>query len=138
MNKIGIDTNVFIYALDANSIYHQKCANLLEDNAKSLFTTSKTLSEYIAVCTKLGVEHSIMYNFYQEIKQNTTVLFPSSTSLVLFEQLVQTYKPQKNRVYDIEIVSIFLAEGISEIASLNYDDFKNIKEITLFDFQNIA
>ncbi len=59
MNKVGIDTNVFIYTLDKSSPHHKKCDILLKDPENELFTTTKNISEFIAVFTKIGVDREI-------------------------------------------------------------------------------
>jgi len=133
MNKVGIDTNVFIYTLDNSSPHHKKCDNFLKDTENELFTTTKNVSEFIAVCTKIGVDREKMNGMYNEIKSNITILYPTEDSLKTFEQLNEKYQPKGNRVYDVEIVSVFTTNNISKIATVNIDDFKNITEIELID-----
>jgi len=133
MNKVGIDTNVFIYVLDKSSPHHKKCDNFLKDTENELFTTTKNISEFIAVCTKIGVEREKMNGMYNEIKSNIKILYPTEKSLTAFEQLNEKYQPKGNRVYDVEIVSIFTSNNVTSIATLNIDDFKNITEIKLIE-----
>ncbi len=133
MNKIGIDTNIFIYAMDKSSIHHKNCVNILNDIENDLCTSTKNISEYFAVCTKINVNRDKMYSFYQEIKNNIKIFYPTKKSLEIFEFLNKKYKPKGNRVYDIEIVSIFLSKNINKIATINRKDFKNIIEIELID-----
>ena len=63
MNKIGVDTNIFVYALDNSSIYHSICDTFLKDTENELFTTAKNLSEFVAVCTKIGIGQYEMKGF---------------------------------------------------------------------------
>ncbi|MCB1193035.1 MAG: PIN domain-containing protein [Leptospiraceae bacterium] len=135
MNKIGVDTNIFVYALDNSSIYHSICDTFLKDTENELFTTAKNLSEFVAVCTKIGIGQYEMKGFYDEIKNNITILYPNEETLKVFEQLIDKYQPKGNRVYDIEIVSIFISNNINKLATINTDDFKNITEINLFEFK---
>ena len=86
MSKLLIDTNIFIYALDPESIHYKKSIGYL-NSANQLFTTSKNISEYFAVTSKIGVKASIAMDFYHEIKQNVIVLFPTERSLKIFEKL---------------------------------------------------
>jgi predicted nucleic acid-binding protein len=58
MNNILIDTNVLVYALDADSKFHEKSKSLVENENHNLFTTSKNLSELLVVLTR-GPEVSI-------------------------------------------------------------------------------
>ena len=48
MNKIAVDTNVFIYTLDSSSPHHKKCENFLKDTDYELYITTKNISEYVA------------------------------------------------------------------------------------------
>jgi hypothetical protein len=43
--------------------------------------------------------------------------------------LIRNYDPRGNSVYDIEIVSVMLANGLRKDATANIDDFSNIDEI---------
>lgn len=130
MSKLLIDTNIFIYALDKDSIHHQKSVEYLTSKDK-LFTTSKNISEYFAVTSKIGIETAITIGFYGEIKQNLVVLYPNDKSLLIFEKLYKKYAPKGNRVFDLEIVSIMLANKIHKIATLNQKDFITIDEVQL-------
>ena len=134
MNKIGIDTNLLIYTLEQTSPFHAKSFNLLNDINNNLFTTSKNISEYFAVCTKLGIKASIIEGFYKEIKNNFTILFLSNKSLATFETLFKKYNPKGNRIYDIEVASILISNNILKIATVNVDDFNNIDEVEIIPF----
>jgi len=135
MTKVGIDTNIFIYTLDKSSTFHEKCYNFLKDNENDLYTTTKNISEYIAVCTKIGIDSEIMYGMYNEIMNNVTILYPTRDSLNTFEQLIKKYQPKGNKVYDVEIVSVLKSNNVNIIATVNIDDFKNISEIKLIDLE---
>ncbi|OQX63213.1 MAG: hypothetical protein B5M56_03740 [Desulfococcus sp. 4484_241] len=51
-NAILVDTNVLIYAVDADSRFHEQASNFLSDSALKLFTTSKNISESLVVLTR--------------------------------------------------------------------------------------
>jgi len=53
------------------------------------------------------------------LKENCNILKPTDRSLDVFETLIKKYKPRGNRVYDIEIVSIMLANEIKKVATAN-------------------
>jgi predicted nucleic acid-binding protein len=133
MNKVVLDTNVLIYALDESSIFHLRASEILQDENNLLFTTSKNISEYFAVCSKLGVDSNKFLGFYEDLTHNLTFLFPNEYSLQHFEMLLQKYKPKGNRVYDVEIFSIMLANNIKYVATFNVEDFKNISEVEIIN-----
>ncbi len=131
MNKILVDTNVFIYALDKISIYNKQSSQILTSPNNILFTSTKNISELFAIISKLNLNRDAFNRFYSELKQNTEILFPSNESLAIFERFIKKYKPIGNRVFDIEIVSIMLSYDINRLATFNKKDFKDIKEIEL-------
>ncbi len=130
MTEILIDTNVFLYDLDRSSVHHSAASSILS-SGHPLRTTSKNIAEFFAVTSKFKVDTLTVWNYYQEIKQNTRILFPSSQSLTILEQLIKTYQPVGNRVFDMEIVSIALSHHVKTIATFNRKDFTQIREITL-------
>lgn len=131
MNELVIDTNIFVYALDKNSMFNKISSDLLTGSDNVLFTTTKNISEIFAITSKLNVGRTLINRFYAEVKQNIGILFPSNQSLEIFEKLIKKYKPIGNRVYDFEIVSIMLSYDIKQIATFNKKDFVEIEEIKL-------
>ncbi|MCK9269530.1 MAG: type II toxin-antitoxin system VapC family toxin [Bacteroidales bacterium] len=129
MNSILLDTNVLIYAFDESSEFHQKSVELFESEENNLFVTTKNISEFFAVCSKLNFDLNKTLGFYADIKENFEILKPSEYSLTIFESLIRKYNPRGNRVYDIEIVSVMLTNGLTKVATANFGDFSNIDEI---------
>lgn len=123
MNNILVDTNILIYGFNQDSIYHERSKNLLSDPLNSLFITSKNISEFFAVTSKLKADLQLSLNFYFDIKSNSTLLLPTENSLTIFETLIKKYQPIGNRVYDVEIVSIMLDNNLVNIATINKNDF---------------
>lgn len=135
MINLVLDTNILIYALDKDSIFHSKSKEILENATFNRFITTKSITEYFAVCSKLDYELEKVIAFYDEIERNISFLFPSKESLIIFTELIEKYKPRGNRIFDIEIVSVMLANDVKNLATFNIDDFKNITEINLLPFE---
>ena len=133
INNALADTNILIYRFDKNSIFHQKAKTFLTDPLNSLFITSKNISEFFAVTSKLKIDIQLCLNYQGNIKANTTILFPTDKSLSIFENLVKKYQPIGYQVYDIEIVSIMLDNGLKDIATFNRKDFININEVRIIE-----
>ncbi|MBI5916364.1 MAG: PIN domain-containing protein [Bacteroidetes bacterium] len=129
--KILLDTNILLYALDVASQYHASVTKILTDPSSELFTTSKNISEYFAVCSKLNIPFSDSLIFYRSVCENARILFPDAGSLAIFETLLQKYQPKGNRVFDLEIVAIGLANQLTTIATANFKDFIGITEISI-------
>ncbi len=131
MNNVFVDTNIFIYSLDCDSIYNTRARKILESQEFNLFTSSKNISELFAVGTKYKFDSEVLDKFYYEIKRNINILFPIFHSLSIFELLIQKYKPIGNSVFDMELISVMLMNKINHIATFNNKDFENIQEVSI-------
>jgi len=120
-----------VYAYDANSAFHQKAIVFLSSTIFDFHVSTKNISEFFAVLSKRGEPFSKAFQFYHGIQKNTATLFPDSNSLAVFENLLQKYQPKGNRIFDLEIVSVAVANQIPEIATVNLKDFSGIAEITV-------
>jgi len=128
-SKVVLDTNILIYALDSGSIHHDFAVKFIESH-HNCYITTKTVSEFVAVLSKMGL-YNVVENELGKITSAFTVITPNEKSLDIFKELILKYHPKGNRVYDFEIVSVMLAHGIKKIATINVDDFKDIKEIEI-------
>lgn len=133
MINLLVDTNILIYGFDKNSVYHQQAKSILLDPSYALFITTKNISEFFAVTSKLKIDLQLCLKYHEDIKINTTILFSTETSFNYFEKLIQKYQPTGNQVYDIEIVSVMLDNNIRHIATLNKKDFINITEVQMIE-----
>ncbi len=136
MNKILLDTNILIYAIDADSKYHKKSLDLIYDSTLSLYTTSKNISEFLVVLTRteairIEVKEALEILLDLLSISNITVLYPTEESSEVFYNLIKKYNPSGLRIHDFEIISIGLSCGIRKIATRNISDFKNIKEVEI-------
>lgn len=100
-----------------------------------MFITTKNISEFFAVCSKLKLDFDKTFGFYADIKEYFTILKPDDLSLSKFEILLKKYQPKGNRVYDIEIVSIMLANNLKRIITANIIDFIDISEVELIEIK---
>ncbi len=133
MSKILVDTNVLIYSLDKNSRYHLASISLLSNPNYSLYVSTKNISEFVAVATKQKVEYSIITEFLAELPKNVKILFPDHKSLKIFYNLFHSNKPVGNKVYDMEIVSVMIANKIPTIATFNPKDFVEYEDIEILN-----
>lgn len=99
-----------------------------------LFTTSKNLTECVAVMTKLNYPKPHIEQLLADILNNIVVLCPTAASLQTFEMLFKKYAPRGNRVFDLEIASVMLANNIGALATVNTADFAYLSEVNLFVF----
>lgn len=135
-NDLLIDTNILVYAIDEDSQFYATSRSVLQQKNKTLFTTSKNLTEFLTVITRssgYGLSSEIALNFLQKLIQQLEIIYPTPDSLAIFLELVTQYQPSGLKLHDFEIISIALANGISEIATFNKKDFQIITEITLLE-----
>ncbi len=137
MNKqILVDTNVFIYAIDQDSKFHNQAFEFLSNTDLKLFTTSKNITETLVVLTRdedlnLSIEECI--KLLEDILVDIVILYPNELSLKIFFELVCKYNAKGLWIHDIEIASIALAYGIDRIATKNIKDFSKIEEISIVE-----
>ncbi len=129
--NILVDSNILVYAYDMNSSFHDRAVALLSNPSFKFHIGTKNITEFFAVLSKMKAPFDKIFIFYSDTVRNSTILFPDTTSLLIFERLMQKYQPRGNRVFDMEIVSIAIANGIQEIHTFNVKDFEGVTEITV-------
>jgi len=134
MTDLLLDTNIFIYAYDSSSPFHARSAALFNSPHLRLFATTKNITECVAVMTKLDYPKAHIEQLLEDISNNIIVLYPSAASLQIFEMLFKKYAPRGNRVFDLEVASVMLANGVVSIATINTADFVRFDGIELFEF----
>jgi predicted nucleic acid-binding protein len=137
MSSVILDTNLLLYAVDEDSKYFEAVQNLINNQSLHLFTTSKNLSEFLAVVTRsahtgLSIEEALAV--LEDFQTSSTILYPSEESYKIFKVLLQKYNPQGLKIHDYEIIIIALSHKINNIATFNRKDFADIQEIILFPF----
>ncbi|MHB9012883.1 MAG: type II toxin-antitoxin system VapC family toxin [Ignavibacteriaceae bacterium] len=137
MSRILLDTNLLIYSIDKDSKYFEKANSFFSDPKHELFTTSKNLSEFLAVMTRLpkapiSLEDALMV--IEDFKGSLTVLYPTEKSYSIFLNLLQKYRPAGLQIHDFEIISIGLANSINKVATFNKKDFEKVRELEIYSF----
>lgn len=136
MSNILLDTNFLIYSIDQDSKYFNATQKILSDSELHFFTSSKNLSEFLSVITRL--QQSVLsiteaMKVIQEFRSSFSIIYPTEKSLLIFMDLLKKYEPSGLKIHDFEIVSIGLANNISTIATFNKKDFESISEIELIN-----
>lgn len=135
MSKILLDTNVLIYSIDKDSKFFNKAQGLFSRDFE-LFTTSKNLSEFLSVTTRipnpLSLKDALLV--VDDFTKVMTILYPDAESFLIFRDLLKKYKPTGLRIHDYEILSISIANQVDTVATFNKKDFDVVKEIKLYSF----
>lgn len=134
MNKVFLDTNVLIYAIDQDSCFHLWARRFFNDEKIQCVTSSKNLSEFLSVVTKgespaLTTEDAV--TAVKVFISNCLILYPDFISLRIFMSLLNTHEVKGLLVHDYEIASIALGNEITKLATANKKDFKNIEGLQL-------
>ncbi len=133
-NSVLVDTNVLIYALDADSQFHHRALKFLYDPTIRFFITSKNIAEFLVVLTRnkeINISTSECLELLNNLIVDVEILYPNPTTIKLFFDLIKKYNPRGLWIHDLEIASISLAHGISKIVTNNIVDFKRIDEIEI-------
>jgi predicted nucleic acid-binding protein len=138
MNNVLLDTNILLYAIDEESKYFKSVQRLLSSDTINFFTTSKNISEFLSVITRIpNSSISIEKALYilNDFQNSFKVLYPSEESNIIFIDLLKKYKPHGLKIHDYEIISIALSNKIKNVATFNKKDFERIEEIKLVSIQ---
>lgn len=138
MNDVLLDTNILLYAIDEQSKYFKSVQRLLSADKINFFTTSKNISEFLSVITRIpnssiSVEKALF--IVKDFQYSFRILYPTEESNVIFIDLLKKYSPHGLKIHDYEIVSIALSNKIKNIATINKKDFERIEEIKLVTIQ---
>ena len=135
MNDLLIDTNVLIYAIDEDSLYFSQSQRIICHPNVSLYTTSKNISEFLAVMTR-GTENALSIydalNAVGDFDNFLNILYPTKDTYRYLMRLLRKYNPVGLKIHDFEIASIGIANGIDQIVTFNQKDFNQIEELYLY------
>ena len=134
MSKLLLDTNVLIYSIDEGSKYFKKSQTILAEHS-DLYTTSKNISEFLAVITRIPTNPLLLNDallIAEDFTNMMSILYPNEESFLIFQNLLKKYKPTGLKIHDYEILSIGIANQITTIATFNEKDFREVKEINLY------
>ena len=132
--KILLDSNILLYAMDKKSKYHTISINILENKKYELFVSTKNIAEILAVSSKIKIDKTLVLNFIDNIIfKVSNLIYPNKESFNQFLKIIKNYNIKGNQVYDMEIASIMLVNGINTIATFNHKDFREISEIEILE-----
>lgn len=138
MSKLLLDTNVLIYSIDEGSKYFKQ-ANKIFSQQLELYTTSKNLSEFLSVITRIPKNPMSLKDallVVQDFSDALTVIYPDDNSFKIFINLLKQYQPIGLHIHDYEIMSIALSNKLKTIATFNKKDFEKVNDIELYTFND--
>jgi predicted nucleic acid-binding protein len=134
-----IDTNILIYANNRASNLCEPARKKLDEltgKGNSLVISYQVLREYLVIMTRPGffekpVSVKTAVEDVTRMKKEFVLLFSDDNSLDKLTDLLRKYDIKGKRIHDAAIVSLMLANGITDLLTHNTDDFKSFQEITL-------
>jgi predicted nucleic acid-binding protein len=136
LNKIFVDTNIFVYLFtDININKKNKCKKLIENIIKNknieLTISIQTIIEFINVASKKIKTTS--YKKAQAIyffEKNFTILYYNTNTIIEAIKIELKYNIY---FFDALIIATMLENNITTIYSENEKDFKKIKELKVIN-----
>jgi uncharacterized protein len=133
------DTNVLIYALDADAPHHTAARALLEaarDGSTTLYVTPQILGEFYAVVTnarRVAKRRSSteVLDAISDLLMFPHVLPVPAHVVDVWMNLVRRHPVTGADVFDLQIVATMLANDLQRIYTFNTRDFEMIGEIAV-------
>ena len=123
-----LDTNILIYAINADSPKNKEAQKFLESPTSRLEITHQNILEAIRVLTHLKYSHPMKLqdalSAISEITIHLEIVTPNKTSYYLALELIKKHQLIGNRIFDAYLAATALSNDITEIATDNDRDFK--------------
>ena len=132
MSKQFLDTNIFVYAIDADSTFYSRARSVLLTAQHDLYTSLKNLSEFLAVVTRIGEPPLSITDALAAVDSFSslcTILYPTPASTETFYALLRQYHTTGLEIHDVEIASMAIANDLTDIVTFNTADFNFIDTI---------
>ncbi|MEK7517774.1 MAG: PIN domain-containing protein [Patescibacteria group bacterium] len=132
-----VDTNILIYAINADSQKHKKAQKFLKANEGKLEISHQNILEAIRVLTHKRFSRPMaLKNALKAIlsvSKSCSMISPNDSTYYFAVELIKTYKLTGNRIFDAYLTATALSNGIKSIATDNTRDFKKFKEISIIN-----
>jgi predicted nucleic acid-binding protein len=136
---IGIDTNILVYFLNSESVYHEKAKTFIESLTSKRISgviTWQNLSEMYAVVTDgkrfpRPMTASQAVNVIESLLENENIklVLPVTDTKKTFLNSLLGIKPKGQKVHDVFLAATFLSNGVTTLITQNTKDFLGIKSL---------
>lgn len=132
-----IDSNILIYAINADSPKHKKAQEFLEENIQSLEITHQNILETTRVLTHQKYPKPMKIKpaltAIQAISNSCRIVSPTQTTYYLWIELINKYELTGNRIFDAYLAATALSNDINTLATDNVVDFRKIKGLKVIN-----
>jgi|SRR3989344_2829158 len=132
-----IDTNILIYAINADAPKHIRAKKFLKENLKNLEVAHQNIFEGIRVLTHSRYSNPMKLSKALDallaISDQAKIISPNQKTFYLSLELVKEYNLLGNRIFDAYLAATALSNDIFEIATDNISDFKKFKGLKIIN-----
>jgi predicted nucleic acid-binding protein len=136
-----LDTNILVYANNADSPFHAPCRALVEKaiagDIDAVIAVQNLVELYAVITDKRRVERPLssddgrkLIEFYATL-DTLRIISPSVNSLSILTQLIAEQKPQAQHIFDFMLVATMMENNVSGIYTYNADHFKPFKNLSV-------
>ncbi|MBI2340855.1 MAG: PIN domain-containing protein [Deltaproteobacteria bacterium] len=126
-----LDTNILVYALDADSDHHAEVRNHLEQLHKTGYRfclTEQIVRETLVVVTQSRLTHKPVSSREARLLGwhllfQMVLLHSNNFSRLTLLDLIEKYDLKGNIIHDANIVAVMVSHGVKELYTCNKKDF---------------
>ncbi len=140
-DRIFLDTNVLVYSTfeDYDKAKHLKCTKAIADltaSGKFLCISPQVLREFFAVSTNKNIFKKPLTcrqaaKKIGEFMDVFTMIYETENTIHKLLDLLEEHPVDRQKIHDMNIIATMRDNGVSNLMTFNYDDFKAVKEITI-------
>lgn len=131
--KMIVDSNILIYAINADSPKHELAKKFLEENLDDLKIAHQNILETIRVLTHKKFLRPMKLkdalDSVMAISESLQIISPDEKTIYITLELIQNHKLSGNRIFDAYLAATALSNGDYDMATDNTKDFKKFTQI---------
>lgn len=132
-----VDSNILIYAINADSPKNKASRDFLEDNFRDLKVAHQNILETIRVLThpKFSTP-ALAKNVISELSnllESLKIIVPNQASIYFGLDLIIKHNLAGNRIFDAYLAATAISNGIDTIATDNERDFKKFAGLKIIN-----
>ena len=139
--SVLVDTNVLLRLLQPHHphcVLAEKALASLRRKGENLYVAAQNLVEVWSVITRPVQENGLGFSVQQALAdidniKRLFVLLPELPLLDEWKRLVVTYRVSGKNAHDARLVAAMTTSGVSDILTLNSQDFARYDQITVID-----
>lgn len=123
-----VDTNIIVYAINADSPKNQTAQSFLQENVGALIITHQNIFETLRVLTHPKFSNPMKSyeakNALEPIIKACKIIYPNNKTHHLALELIQHHNVVGNQIFDAYLAATALSNNVVDIATDNEKDFK--------------